>query len=72
MSATGVARWSAASSGRVEEASFIDLSPRAGWIHDVYVLGSARGEGLGERLLDRAVSALRGHGVREIMPPYRR
>ncbi|PSM32025.1 GNAT family N-acetyltransferase [Haliangium sp. UPWRP_2] len=53
--------------GRVEEASFIDLSPRAGWIHDVYVRGSARGEGLGERLLDQAISALRGHGVREIM-----
>jgi len=53
--------------GRVEEASFIDLSPRAGWIHDIYVAGSARGEGLGERLLDHAVAALRGHGVREIM-----
>lgn len=53
--------------GRIEEANFFGLCPRAGWIHDIFVRPSARGERLGGRLLDGIVVALRDLGAAEIM-----
>lgn len=53
--------------GRLEEASFLDLAPEAGWIHDVFVDPSARGQRLGARLVDAAIAGLRALGVSEVM-----
>lgn len=53
--------------GRVEPASFVSLASVAGWIHDLYVDEPARGNGLGGRLLDAAIAALRELGCTTVM-----
>lgn len=53
--------------GRIEPACFVSLAPIAGWIHDLYVNEAARGCGLGGRLLDAAIAALRELGCTTVM-----
>jgi ribosomal protein S18 acetylase RimI-like enzyme len=53
--------------GRVEPASFVDLCDEAGWVHDLCVSPELQGSGLGARLLDGSVDALRALGAREIL-----
>jgi ribosomal protein S18 acetylase RimI-like enzyme len=48
--------------GEVTPPSLVELAGRAGWIHDLYVSPAARGLGVGGRLLDAAVAALRSLG----------
>lgn len=48
--------------GAVEPPNLFELAGRAGWIHDLYVVPSARGLGTGGRLLDAAVTGLRSLG----------
>lgn len=45
--------------GGIEGPSLVALTGRTGWIHDLYVSPAARGLGLGGRLLDTAIDALR-------------
>jgi ribosomal protein S18 acetylase RimI-like enzyme len=52
---------------RLAAASFLDLSPDAGWIHDIYLVEGQRGRGLGKLLLREAISELRRLGARTIM-----
>lgn len=53
--------------GRLEEASFLDLCPSSGWLHDLYVDPATRGRGLGQRLLDAALVQLRALGAELLM-----
>ena len=48
---------------RREPASFVDALPVSGWVHDIYVDPTARGQGAGAVLLDAAVAALCAMGV---------
>ncbi len=51
----------------IEPASFKELRERAGYVHDLLVADSARGEGVGPRLLDAAVSWLRDQGMPRVL-----
>ena len=46
--------------GAVEPPSLVAFAGRTGWVHDLYVSPAARGLGVGGRLLDAAVTKLRG------------
>ena len=48
--------------GVVEPPSLVELTGRAGWIHDLYVSPAVRRVGVGGRLLDAAVAGLRSIG----------
>jgi ribosomal protein S18 acetylase RimI-like enzyme len=52
---------------RMEAASFLDLSPQAGWIHDLYLIDGERGAGFGEILLREGIATLRALGAQAIM-----
>lgn len=52
---------------RLEEASFLDLCPPSGWLHDLYLDPAARGRGLGTQLLDAALAHLRNLGASTLM-----
>lgn len=51
----------------IEPRSWRELRDRAGFIHDVLVVESARGTGTGERLVETAAEWLRARGVPRIM-----
>lgn len=53
--------------GRLEEASFLDLCPPSGWLHDLYLDPAVRGHGLGQRLLDATLAQLRALGADLLM-----
>jgi ribosomal protein S18 acetylase RimI-like enzyme len=48
--------------GEVVQPSLVELTRRAGWIHDLYVSPAARGLGAGGLLLDAAIAGLRALG----------
>jgi len=50
--------------GLVEWEIGVDDDPSVGEIHAIHVASEERGRGVGWRLLDAAVAALRGHGLR--------
>jgi ribosomal protein S18 acetylase RimI-like enzyme len=52
---------------RLETASFLDLSPAAGWVHDLCIEESARHAGIGEALLREAITILRTSGALPVM-----
>jgi GNAT superfamily N-acetyltransferase len=51
----------------VEPRSWKELRDRAGFIHDVLVVESARGTGIGERLIEAAAEWLLARGVPRVM-----
>ncbi len=51
----------------IEPASFKELRERAGYVHDLLVADDARGDGVGPRLLDAAVTWLRDQGVPRVL-----
>ncbi len=59
-----VAARSGAIVGLVEWEVGVDADPSVGEVHAIHVVPEERGRGVGSRLLDAAVDALRGHGVR--------
>lgn len=52
---------------RLEPASFLELSPPAGWIHDLYVDERTQRAGTGAELVRRTIEELRSRGASEIM-----
>ena len=52
---------------RLEPASFLEMSPAAGWIHDLYVDASIQHAGIGVALMRRTLDELRSRGAAEIM-----
>jgi ribosomal protein S18 acetylase RimI-like enzyme len=53
--------------GKVEASSFVALCDVGGWIHDLFVDPRACGQGLGERLVQAAIVALRARGAPQIL-----
>jgi GNAT superfamily N-acetyltransferase len=53
--------------GRLEGASFLDLCPPSGWLHDLYLDPNVRGRGLGGQLLDATLTQLRDLGADLLM-----
>jgi GNAT superfamily N-acetyltransferase len=51
----------------VEPRSWKELRDVAGFVHDVFVVESARGTGVGERLIEAAAAWLLEHGVPRVM-----
>jgi ribosomal protein S18 acetylase RimI-like enzyme len=52
---------------RLEQASFLDLSPAAGWVHDLCLEESARHAGIGQALVREAIATLRRSGASPVM-----
>jgi ribosomal protein S18 acetylase RimI-like enzyme len=52
---------------RRERASFLDLSPAAGWVHDLYVEERAQHAGVGQALMREAIATLRRSGAVAVM-----
>jgi ribosomal protein S18 acetylase RimI-like enzyme len=52
---------------RFEEESLVDLAGPSAWIHDLFVASTARGHGVGERLLLATRDKLRSLGATSIM-----
>jgi ribosomal protein S18 acetylase RimI-like enzyme len=52
---------------RLETASFLDLSPAAGWVHDLCLEQNARHAGIGEALMREAIATLRRSGAALVM-----
>ncbi|MEA5553947.1 GNAT family N-acetyltransferase [Anabaena cylindrica UHCC 0172] len=52
---------------RLEESSFVDISPEAVWLHDIYIDESVRGLGAGKLLLNASIDAAKQLGTKVLI-----
>jgi GNAT superfamily N-acetyltransferase len=52
---------------RPESASLVDLTDKAYWLHDLFLLPSARGKGVGKALLQAIGEIVRARGGRKLL-----